>query len=110
MYMQIIDSTLQHDFSRDVYWKKVGLISDNTRKETSILLCASYEYLSNELDTEILTDVVVENWATETITEMRSRGDRLFDKTVNYEVRALTSNGLESGFIFLEEKISLPVT
>lgn len=106
MYMRIVTGALHRDLSRDNYWTTVGLVSDTSKKKTDIYLCASYEYLSEKLNTEFLNDAVVNAWVATAVIDIQKKGDELFNEPTHFEVRAVTEEGRENGFSFLQEKIS----
>ena len=105
MYMQIIAGDLHRDFSRDNYWTTVGLTSDTSKKETNILLCASYEYLSETLNTDNLNDEVVNDWVLTAVADIQKKGEELFDEPNHIEVRAITDEGRGNGFSFMQDKL-----
>gem|GEM_PF-1372237 len=105
--MQIIAGDLHRDFSRDNYWTTVGLTSDTSKKETNILLCASYEYLSETLKTDDLTDEAVNSWVLTTVADIQKRGEELFSEPNHIEIRAITDEGRGNGFSFMHDKLAV---
>jgi len=104
--MRIVTGALHRDFSRDNYWTSVGLVSENSKQETNILLCASYEYLTENLKTDDLNDKIVNDWVATTIAEIQKQGNSLFEEVNHFEVRAVTPDGYENGISFLQEKLA----
>ncbi len=107
MYMRIVTGALHRDFSRDNYWTKVGLVSDASEKKTDIYLCASYEYLSEKLNTDNLSDAVVNDWVLTAVADIQKKGNDLFTEPAHIEVRAITDDGKANGITFLKEKFGL---
>lgn len=103
--MHTVMTQLHRDFSRDNYWTKVELVSDKQNRKTNIMLCASYEYLSQYLKTEDLNDQVVGTWIGTVVEDIQKKGEVLFDEPNHLEVRAITQDGYQNGIDFLKERI-----
>jgi len=105
--MEIVKSTLHRDLMTDSYWAKVNLHSEKLHKETSVFLCASYEYLSNTLKKNELDAKSLSAWYENTVTEeIIKNGDSLFLKPNHMEVRAVTDEGYAIGLSLLQKKIA----
>lgn len=105
--MQTITCTPHRDFSRDIFWTKVDLASDDSSSRTKVLLCVSYEYLSENLKDCGVDNEAVGHWMESVIEELKNRENSLlFSKEFHFEVRAITQGGYEKGMSFLKEKLS----
>lgn len=105
--MKVTIGELHEDFSRDTYWARVFLESDDGRKRTTLLTCASHEYLwdlfkSNKFTMDDVRDV----WLKKVIDRCISAGDSTFNTKVLRYVYAMTDEGRENGMEFLEREIS----
>jgi len=104
--MQTIPGTLHRDFSTDSFWTRVQFISDKADKKTEVFLCASYEYLSNDLNVQKIDDGAFEKWVSETVNDIKKEGDVLFNKDTHLVVRAITPDGYTNGVSFLEDMLA----
>ncbi len=102
--MQTITGKLYRDFSTDSFWTKVEFISDQSNRKTEVLLCASYEYLSQGLNRIEVNERAVNEWVARTVADLQKKGDVLFKKPTHFEMKAITEDGYKNGISFLKEK------
>lgn len=99
--MKILKGTIQEDFSRDIYWVKIIILSDADDRKSKILACLTQEYLDDltNNNTEVATALNV--WLGEVIKKWQKIGDQIFDQDVHYDVYASSQNGEANGLDFL---------
>lgn len=99
-------TTLRYDFTRDTYWAKVDIKSDkDNKKKTSVYLCASYEYLWENLGVKDLEDNTLKAWFSNIVNEWKNKGEVIFNKQEHLDIRSVTMDGYKNGLAFLKTEI-----
>ena len=96
---------VKEEFSRDTYWTRVHLQADHDR-DTSVLVCASLEFLWNQYGKREFTQEFLAQWAATVADQWKARGETLLDKPVHYAVYAVTEEGEMNGLEFLKKEIA----
>lgn len=104
--MQIIKNKVERDIQRDNFWTQIQIKSPTINKKTSLIVCASYEYLGDKLKKKDLDNASVEKWVDDIILKWQSKGNSIFNEPVHKEVWAITDEGKKNGEIFISEKIN----
>jgi hypothetical protein len=73
--------------------------------QTTILACASHEYLWDSLGIRDLSDEDVQKWTSKVAEKWVTKGDSIFTQAVHLDVYATTGEGHENGLSFLREEI-----
>ena len=102
--MKIIKGSVKEEFSRDLYWTRIVFLSDDETKKTSILACASQEYLEDLYRLaggQELEQGHFDEWLNTVIEKWLALGDKLFEKDMHYDVYANTKEGEANGIDYL---------
>jgi hypothetical protein len=105
--MKIIKGTIKEDFNRDLYWTRVVFLSDDEKKRTQVLVCASEEYfrdLYRLSGNQKLDQAHFDSWLDSVITKWSKFGERLLERDIHYDVYATTQDGEANGIDYLLEK------
>ena len=94
---------IRENFNRDVFWTRIFFKSDDG-KESTVLACASYEYLSGLIGSHEFTSKELQDWVKKVVQKWSDRPD-IFRKSVHYDVYATSGEGLANGMKFLQEEI-----
>lgn len=103
--MKIKKEKVHEDFNRDLYWVKIHFYSDDGKKESIILACASQEYLWNEYGEMKPSLEILNKWADKVINKWNEFGEKILDTKIYYDVYATSDEGRENGLEFLKNKI-----
>lgn len=103
--MQIITDTIHNHNQRDSYWTKVRIVSNDHSRETALIVCASHEFLSEELKTDQFTNNAVQSWLSKVTEEWSKKGELVFHKPLHLDVRTVTDDGYKKTLEFLREEI-----
>lgn len=106
--MKIEKGRIIEEFSRDMYWTRIIITSDDETKKSNILVAASEEYLwdlyklhgGSQLNEEHFSkwlDSVIEKWL--------ALGEEIFKQSVHYDVYSVTHEGETNGLEFLINKV-----
>ena len=95
---------VKEEFSRDTYWTRVHLQADRNR-DTSVLVCASLEFLWNKYGRREFTQEFLSQWAVTVADQWKIRGEELLDNPIHYDVYAVTEEGRMNGFEFLKKEV-----
>lgn len=95
---------IQYDNTRDNYWTRAVFHSEILGRTSEVLFCTSYDYLSNVLEKENLTNEDLIRWLNAIIGKLEKEESALFEKPVHYEVSAISSDGYANGISFLKGK------
>lgn len=98
--MKAVTNAVKRDQSRDSFWTKIDFFTENNKK-TSFLLCASYEYLTENLDSDEVSDELLNNWVQNEVKDIEIQGEVIFNKPQHITVRAVTEDGYQNGVSFL---------
>lgn len=106
--MQVFKSKLNYSPDRDIYWAKLSLkLKDkDSDKKTSVLVCASYEYLGEKINLKGTDDTKINSWYETIVNEWEKKGKQIFRKQCHYDVRAITENGEKNGLKFLKKEFA----
>jgi len=102
--MNIKKEKIKEDINRDIYWTRAHFESDDTKHTSTILACASWEYI---LDSNGINEVEAKHlnqWLEEVKRKWISFGDKIFEKERHYDVYANTSEGEVNGLEFLQKE------
>lgn len=99
--MKILKGIIQEDFSRDIYWVKIIILSDTDDRKSKILACLTQEYLDGLTNNNAEVETVLNFWLGEVIKKWQKIGDQIFDQDVHYDVYASNQNGEANGLDFL---------
>lgn len=103
--MKIEKQELREDFSRDTYWTRIYFSSDDEKRRSVILVCASEEYLEDLFKVNKLTKIQLEEWLKKVIEKWEGLGENVLNKKVHYDVYANTPDGEQNGLVFLINEI-----
>lgn len=103
--MLIVTQKIENDFHRDSHWTRIYLKSDDNQKQSVVLICASHEFLEDELKTNIYTQEQLTNWFEGVAANWSSKGESVFDKSVHYVVYAMSDEGYKNGEAFLRSEV-----
>jgi hypothetical protein len=103
--MKIITEKIKEDLARDSYWLRIYFSSDDGSQKTTLLVCASRQYLwdffgafkPEEVDMKAWLDGVVKKW--------ESLGEIIFNNKIQYDVYVNTLEGKKNALKFLKEEI-----
>lgn len=104
--MNIKKGKIREDINRDIYRARVYFESDDRKHASTVLACASWEYI---LDSNRINEVEAKHlnqWLEEVIKKWRSFGDKIFEKERHYDVYANTPEGEVNGLEFLQKEIN----
>jgi len=102
--LKIKESKIEQDFSRDSYLAKVVVNTDEGKKDSSIYICASYEYLLNKYKETTITERHLNDWVTTSVTDFGSDKEEsvIFNTPKHFIVNAVTVEGYLNGKESLE--------
>ena len=104
--MKIIKGKIHQDFSRDLYWARLDVQSDDGKLKTAVFTCASHEYLWDTLKKKDFTDEETENvWLDKVAEFYSSQGPSIFNNQIHYHVKATTQEGEQNGYEFLKKDL-----
>lgn len=103
--MKIDKKSLREDFSRDTYWTRIHFESDDQKKRSTVLICASQEYLEDFFHVRELDKIQLDQWLQNIIKKWESLDDKIFEKEIHYDVYANTPEGVANGSKFLQEEV-----
>jgi len=92
---------VREDFARDTYWFKMRYIDEN--RKAVILVCASWEYLSDYYKVTSLKVKHLDDWRMRTILIWQKKNNTIFGKKIHYDVYANTEEGKRNGLEFLKK-------
>lgn len=101
--MIIKTEKINEEFNRDTYWSRIHIKEKDSSKKATILVCASWEYLSDFYGVVNITDEQVSEWYNKVVDYWAKKGDNVFKKAIYYDVYANTEEGKINGFNFLKE-------
>jgi hypothetical protein len=101
--MEVQVERVNKESSRDTYWTRIHLNSD--KKETSVLVCASQEYLWYQQGIRRFTPEYLAMFMKSIGDKWRNKGDGVFVKPVHYDVYAVTKEGMQNGEQFLKMEV-----
>ncbi len=102
--MKVEVEDVKEEFARDTYWTRIRLSADD-RRNTSVLVCASLEYLWNLKGTRHFNAEQLNQWMRKVGSEWQAKGDAVFSTPVHYDVYAMTNEGKVNGLEFLQTKV-----
>ena len=102
--MEVEVEKVKEEFSRDTYWTRIRLHAGD--KKTSVLVCASLEYLWNRQGTRHFTVEQLTQFMQYIGNQWQKKGDGVFASPVHYDVYAVTDEGRENGQQFLRTKVA----
>jgi len=100
--MKIISGEIKEDSLRDCYWKRVHFKSDDESQKTTLLICASEEYIFSLFNTTEPEEIKIKQWFEKIVENWKSRKDEIFNKEVYYDPYANTPEGIENILTFLK--------
>ena len=104
--MRTIFTSIKYDNKRDSYWTKVEIKSEkDSNKKTTLLFCASYEYLGEEVKLKN-EDKITKWFKDDVLNELIKKGEIIFRKPYHLDVRALTIDGYNNGLTFLQNELT----
>ncbi len=102
--MKAEKGTLKRDFSRDLYWARIIILSDDEKKHTKIFVCSSLEYLNDlykiPYNGELSNDNI-DNWFSLVVEKWSKFGENIFDQDTHYDIYTNTHDGEINGLNFL---------
>lgn len=101
--MKIKKTKIEEDFNRDIFWTKIIIQSNDNKKTSVILICASWEYLCDFNKVNRVKKYHIELWLDGALKEIE-KNKKVFSKKVHYIVNANTEGGKKNGLKFLKEK------
>ncbi len=104
--MKVVLEKVRREFHRDVYWTKLHLISDDGTEETLVIMCASFEYLSQYFKKHKFTDFELEEWSASVSEKWKNQTGNIFSKNEYFDIYTTTEEGYTSTLLFLEEEVS----
>ena len=102
--MNITKKRVKEDFNRDTYWTRIHFESDDKKHESTVLVCASWEYLMDTNRINEVKDNHLDQWREAVIRKWNSLGNKIFNKKVHYDIYANTPEGEINGLEFLKTK------
>ncbi len=100
--MKIQVGNIHEEFSRDTYWARIRFESDDSSKQSTVITCASHEYLWDKLGVRDLSKEDLEKWLNAVVEKWKAKEDSIFKEMVYFDVYANTEEGIENGLIFLK--------
>ncbi|MFC1626851.1 hypothetical protein ACFL1P_01455 [Patescibacteria group bacterium] len=105
--IKVSRNNITEDSSRDIFWSKVVFISANNRKSSSVLFCASKEYLENnnllEMDGKMI-GASANTWINLVIKKWKTLKNEIFNRKVHYDVYTNDPTVETEGLNFLLKK------
>jgi hypothetical protein len=95
--------TIKEEQNRDTYWVRIHLKAPSVDKRSTIIACASYEYLSGFAGTNTVDTLDLSRWAEKVAKKWTREGPKVLSRPVHYDVYALTQKGKQRGREFLKE-------
>lgn len=105
--MKILKGKLFEESSRDLYWTRIIILSDDESKHTKIFVCSSLEYLNDLYRVPYngkLTDENINNWFSLVVEKWSKLGPNIFDQDTHYDIYTNTKEGEINGLNFLIKK------
>ena len=99
--MKIQAGTIHEEFSRDTYWARIRFESDDGSKKSTVITCASHEYLWDKLGVRDLSKEDLKGWLNAVVEKWKNKGDSILKEAVHFDIYANTEEGIENGLIFL---------
>jgi len=96
---------LREEFRRDTYWTRINISSDDDSKKTTVLVCASHEYLWDLFEAREIEQVKFDVWLDKVVKKWEAMKEEVFNAPVHYDVYANTKEGMENGDKFLKEEV-----
>jgi len=103
--MKIIKEKIREDFKRDIYWTRIHFESEDKKNKSTLIVCASWEYILDINRINDVRDFHLNNWLKDVIKKWESLGGDIFNRPIYYDVYANTDEGRENGLEFLKKEI-----
>lgn len=103
--MEVVKGLLHSHPQRDNYWAHLELKSPKLSQTTSVFVCASHEYLSEQLKSTNFSIDAVNGWIDNVAKDLEKRGDLIFDEPVHLLVRTVTDDGRRNAIEFLNKEV-----
>ena len=103
--MEITKGQILSGFSKNNYWCRIYFYSDDERK-TTVFASASEEYLEDNFENQYSKDEYLEKWHEFVSNKWEKYGEKIFEKSVHYDVYSNTTIGRENGLEFLKNEIT----
>jgi len=102
--MKIDKGCITKAFNRDLYWFRTIFLSDDKSKRSSVLACASYEYLMDFYRIAGGTKLEqkhFDEWGDKVVKKWSALGNDIFKQDVHYDVYVDIPEGKANGLAFL---------
>ncbi len=106
--MRIQRESIREDFHRDLYWSRLIFSSDDEKKRTQVLTCATEEYLmsiSKAPHENGISKQELEAWLTGVEAKWAKLGKDILNQDVHYDVYSSTPGGETNGLNYLMGKM-----
>jgi|GEM_PF-1347410 len=104
--MKITSEKIKEEFARDTYWTRLYIESEDGGKKSTVLVCASREYLWDLFGAKKPEEVKMDQWLNEVIKKWESLRETVFNNSVHYDVYTNTREGAVNGLKFLKEEVA----
>ena len=102
--MNIETEEIRENIERDLYWTRIYFESEDKKRMSKVVTCASWEYILDSNRINVVKDIHLNQWAEKVIKKWKSLGSEIFRKRIHYDVYANTDEGKTNGLAFLKEK------
>jgi len=102
--MNIKAERIRENFERDLYWTRIYFESVNRKHMSTVVTCASWEYIIDTNRINEVKDLHLNQWIEKVIKKWKSLGNEIFKKKIHYDVYASTAEGKINGLEFLKKK------
>lgn len=103
--MSVVKGEIREDVNRDIYWTKIHFESEDKSCKSTVLACASWEYILDANHINEVRDDHLKQWQEGVIKKWESFGDKIFDDELHYDVYATTPEGKLNGEEFLKIEV-----
>ncbi len=104
--MNIKPEKIKEEFTKDTYWTRIHFESEDKSQKSTLLVCASREYLWDLFGARKPEEVKIDQWLQGVIKKWESMADIIFNNKVHYDVYANTPEGSKNGLKFLKEEVT----
>lgn len=105
--IKVSSNDIIEDSSKDIFWSKIDFSSSDDKKTSSVLFCASKEYLEDRSflkRNEEMVDKGASAWTNLVIKKWRTLNDEIFNERVHYDVYTNDPAAEVKGLNFLLKK------
>lgn len=83
--MKYRKESLKEDQSKDIYWSRLHVSSDDESKKTTVIYGASDQFLQMKFNKAPVEMADARNWEPEVIKKWESKGETILDKKIHYD-------------------------